>query len=78
MLNVQIIAEKQLEGMSAGGEFNRCLRLSPAKMDMILVGRNWKIHRWECRDIDEEVVVTGIFHVHPHRGDAAALQPEAY
>jgi len=70
---VQIIAEKQLEGMSARRELHRRLRLSSAKMYMVLVGRNRKIHWWECRDIDEEVVVTGIFLVHPRRGDSAAL-----
>ena len=72
-----MVAEQQLQRMTAGRQLDDGLRLATAEMPVLTV-------RWDRQargrqpGIDEQVVMTGPLHIDTRRGNAHAAQSELH
>ena len=74
--NVVPIRHQQLDGVPAGRQLQTHLRLSGAEMQVVLVGGN-RLIEGRQRRIDDGVMVPGVGHGGPGRGDADAARTHA-
>lgn len=60
-----------------GGKIHGCLRLPPAEVTIVVVGRDWLAHVWQ-RCIDDQMMMAGVFFDRPGRCEPEAFQAGNY